>query len=252
MNGLLKISTANINGKTVADNIYFTPPFKVYSPFYRGNTAEFISMSASAGILAGDNHEINLNIGKNCNVRFTDQGYQKLFNTGNSSSSQKTIIKVGEMAFLRYRPHPIMTFCGCVHKADSVVDICKNSQIVYSEIYCCGRTASGEEFSLSEFRSRTEIRINGMSDFIDNTLIRPESLPIKHLGFFEKYTHSGFMYIYSDRISKSIFDTLDDQRCEIGISETEKGFVIRVLADSAEKIALIFDKIEESVRQKQF
>lgn len=244
MNGLLKISTKYSNGKTIADDVFFTPPFKVYSPFYKGNTAEFISMSASAGVLSGDNHKIHLIVGDNCNVRFTDQGYQKLFNTADSSSSQKTEISVGENAFLRYRPHPVMTFSGCVHKADTVVNICNSSQLIYSEIYCCGRTASGEAFSLSEFRSRTEIRINGIPDFIDNTLIKPNSFPVRSLGFFERFTHSGFMYIHSDKISKSFFDVFNTKSCEIGISETEKGFVVRVISDSAENIISLFDEIE--------
>jgi len=244
MNGLLKISTKYANGKTIADDVFFTPPFKVYSPFYKSDTAEFISMSASAGVLAGDNHKIHLIVGENCNVRFTDQGYQKLFNTADSSSSQKTIIYVGENGVLRYRPHPIMTFCGCVHRADSAVDICDNSHIIYSEIYCCGRTASGEEFSLTEFRSRTEIRIDGKTDFIDNTLIKPDTFKVKNLGFFKRFTHSGFMYIHSDKISKSFFGLFDSKSCEIGISETEKGFVIRVISDSAENIVSVFDEIE--------
>lgn len=244
MNGLLKISTKYSSGKTIADDVFFTPPFKVYSPFYKGKTAEFISMSASAGVLSGDNHKIHLIVGDNCNVRFTDQGYQKLFNTADSSSSQKTIIYVGENGILRYRPHPIITFSGCLHRADSVVDICDNSHIIYSEIYCCGRTAFGEEFSLSEFRSRTEIRINGVPDFIDNTMIKPNSFPVRSLGFFERYTHSGFMYIHSDKISKSFFDVFNTKSCEIGISETEKGFVVRVISDSSENIIKFFDDIE--------
>lgn len=244
MNGILRISTKYSGEKTIADDLYFTPPFKVYSPFYKGDTAEFIYMTASAGVLSGDSNELDFNIGDNCNVRITDQGFQKLFNTGDSHSSQKIIISVGENAVLRYRPHPVMTFSECVHRADTVVEICDNSQLIYSEIYCCGRTASGEAFSLSEFRSRTEIRINGIPDFIDNTLIKPDLLPVRNLGFFEKFTHSGFMYIYSENISKSFLNTFKCQNCEIGISETENGFVIRALSDSAENIISFFDEIE--------
>ena len=34
MNGRLSLSTAFDGQKTVAEDLYFAPPFKVYSPFY--------------------------------------------------------------------------------------------------------------------------------------------------------------------------------------------------------------------------
>lgn len=86
-------------------------------------------------------------------------------------------------ARLCYMPHPIMTFTGCEHISMGKVNITESSELIFSEIYCCGRTAMGEEFGLKRFRSRTEIAIDGRADFIDNTLIDPAALPIRQKGF---------------------------------------------------------------------
>lgn len=133
--------------------------------------------------MAGDENEIKLFVGENCNVIFTDQGYQKLFNTNGGVSKQSIKLVVRKNARLCYMPHPIMTFTGCEHISMGKVNITESSELIFSETYCCGRTAMGEEFGLKRFRSRTEIAIDGRADFIDNTLIDPAALPIRQKGF---------------------------------------------------------------------
>ena len=170
MNGRLNLSTAFDGQKNVTEDLYFAPPFKVYSPFYdQKGWAKYISMCGSAGVLAGDENEIKLFVGENCKVIFTDQGYQKLFNTNGGVSKQSIKLVVRKNARLCYMPHPIMTFTGCEHISMGKVNITESSELIFSEIYCCGRTAMGEEFGLKRFRSRTEIAIDGRADFIDNT-----------------------------------------------------------------------------------
>ena len=69
MNGRLNLSTAFDGQKTVTEDLYFAPPFKVYSPFYdQKGWAKYISMCGSAGVLAGDKNEIKLFVGENCKV----------------------------------------------------------------------------------------------------------------------------------------------------------------------------------------
>ncbi|MGN0692464.1 MAG: urease accessory protein UreD, partial [Oscillospiraceae bacterium] len=250
MNGVLKLKTSLSHGKTFAEDIFFTPPFKLYSPFYEGDTARFISMCAAAGVLSGDSHHISLDIGEGCNVYFTDQGYQKLFDTQDGSSSQRVDISVGANAVLKYLPHPIMTFGGCVHRAVNNVEISSDSRLVFGEIYCCGRTAMGEEFALERFSSRTEILIDGRADFIDNTLIQPKKFPVRGLGFFEGFTHTGILYIYSsDR--EALYEDICSvcgkysERVTAACSRTERGLSVRALGVSGEDISGLFGTIAD-------
>ncbi|MGN1415272.1 MAG: urease accessory protein UreD [Oscillospiraceae bacterium] len=250
MNGELKLRTSLSHGKTVAEDIFFTPPFKLYSPFYEGDTVRFISMCAAAGVLAGDSNHIGIEIGDGCSVHFTDQGYQKLFDTNGGSSSQRVDITVGAGACLKYLPHPVMTFGGCVHRAVNNVEISSDSRLVFGEIYCCGRTAMGEEFALERFSSRTEIRIDGKADFIDNTLIEPKKFPVRGLGFFEGFTHTGILYIYSsdrEALHGKICSICEkySERVPAACSRTERGLSIRALGTSGEDIFELFGDISE-------
>lgn len=222
MNGRLNLSTAFDGQKTVTEDLYFAPPFKVYSPFYdQKGWAKYISMCGSAGVLAGDKNEIKLVVRKN--------------------------------ARLCYMPHPIMTFTGCEHISMGKVNITESSELIFSEIYCCGRTAMGEEFGLKRFRSRTEIAIDGRADFIDNTLIDPAALPIRQKGFFESFTHTGFMYIYTPdkTMLESIYQadyTGDPDSAQLCATHTERGIAIRTLGRSGEEIFDAFQNIAEKIR----
>ena len=240
MNGRLELTTVFDGEKTVADDLFFSPPFKIYSPFYKGRWAEFISMSASAGILSGDEHKISLDVGENCNVIFTNQGYTKLFNTNGGISKNNLEIRLCKNAELIYIPHPVMTFGGSNHSARNLIEIENGSTLIFSEIYCCGRGAMGEEFALERFFSDTEIKIDGRADFIDRTLIEPKNFPVRNKGFFENYTHTGIMYFYcpeKERLHK--FTELcfrDGVTLKSGCSLTEKGLAVRTLGFSAEEI----------------
>lgn len=222
MNGRLSLSTAFDGQKTITEDLYFAPPFKVYSPFYdHKGWAKYISMCGSAGVLAGDKNEIKLVVRKN--------------------------------ARLCYMPHPIMTFTGCEHISMGKVNITESSELIFSEIYCCGRTAMGEEFGLKRFRSRTEIAIDGRADFIDNTLIDPAALPIRQKGFFEGFTHTGFMYIYTPdkTMLESIYQadyTGDPDSAQLCATHTERGIAIRALGHSGEEIFDAFQNIAEKIR----
>lgn len=198
MNGRLSLSTAFDGQKTVTEDLYFAPPFKVYSPFYdHKGWAKYISMCGSAGVLAGDENEIKLFVGENCKVIFTDQGYQKLFNTNGGISKQSIKLVVRKNARLCYMPHPIMTFTGCEHISMGKVNITESSELIFSEIYCCGRTAMGEEFGLKRFRSRTEIAIDGRADFIDNTSYRPRRTAHTAKRLFRGlHPHGIYVYLY--------------------------------------------------------
>lgn len=69
MNGKLNLSMAFDGQKTVTNDLYFTPPFKVYSPFYNETGwAKYILMCGSAGVLAGDENEIHLLAGENARL----------------------------------------------------------------------------------------------------------------------------------------------------------------------------------------
>lgn len=254
MNGRLHLSTVFDGSKTVTEDLYFAPPFKVYSPFYdESGWARYISMCGSAGVLAGDENETKLYVGEGCKVIFTDQGYQKLFNTNGGVSRQSLKLVVRKGGKLCYIPHPIMTFAGCDHVSSGRVSIAESSTLVFSEIYCCGRTAMGEEFGLKRFRSRTEISIDGRADFIDNTLIAPDLLPIRRNGFFEGFTHTGFMYVYSPNkgLLDSVFESAaDDGSVQLCSTHTERGIAIRGLGYSGEEIYEKFLSIAEKVRSE--
>ncbi|MGN1318538.1 MAG: urease accessory protein UreD, partial [Lachnospirales bacterium] len=56
----LNIKIKSNKGKTLLDDLYFTPPFKIMKPFYEEDIMKLILMSASPGIMEGDCQKITI------------------------------------------------------------------------------------------------------------------------------------------------------------------------------------------------
>ena len=110
----------------------------------------------------------------------------------------------------------------------------------------------GEAFGLKRFRSRTEITIDGRADFIDNTLIDPAALPIRQKGFFEGFTHTGFLYLYTpnktalENVYESAYLTQADS-IQLCATHTACGIAIRALGYSGEEIYDAFQKVAKEI-----
>ena len=81
-------------------------------------------------------------------------------------------------------------------KADRAISIKENSKLVISEILACGRIGMGESFKFSFYKSRTAVSIDGKPVFLDNTRLCNGEADFSGIGFFENYTHIGFIYFY--------------------------------------------------------
>jgi len=209
---------------------FFTSPFKVAKPFYRGNGyTEIMVMCASPGILAGDKYDINLNLSDNTKTIISEQSYRKLYNTGDGFSRQNTKIRAGENAALYYVPYPVIPFAGSRFHSRTDIDLCASSKLIFGEIFTCGRDGMGERFAFSEFSSRTAVSVDGKPVFLDNSRLLGGEANFSGLGFFEGYSCQGVFFIYG-------FGEVSLPECEgieAAVSKAQSGFTIRALGNSA-------------------
>lgn len=110
----------------------------------------------------------------------------------------------------------------------------KNSRLFYSDVFCCGRKERGEEFSFKKFVSRSSVYTEDKIAFLDNTRFFPEVVPVHSIGFFEGYSHTGFIYIYGFECPD--FSDLVSEGIQFVSSQCLKGAVIRIFADDAKII----------------
>ena len=113
-----KISKVNLkttfkNEKTILEDVYFTAPFKVMTPFYKKDDdyIKVVVMSSSAGIMAGDRQEYNINVGENTKLELTSQSYEKIHKMEEGKAIRECKIKVEKDALLKIQPSANNSFC---------------------------------------------------------------------------------------------------------------------------------------------
>ena len=234
----LKLTAEKRNGRTVITNTEFTSPLKIANPFYRDNCTEVMMMAASAGILEGDHYDIEMTDKSGASFKFTAQSYTKIFKAESVGASQRVKITVESGGSLVYMPCPVIPFGGSIFDTRTEVHLQEGSSFAMTDILSCGRTAMKERFEFTSYRSRTAVYVGEKLCFLDNQKLIPSEAPLSGVGFFEKRSHVGMMYIYDQNPSIP-----ECEKIEFASTNAAKGVCIRAAADSADEIWHFFDDI---------
>lgn len=235
----LYLRAENNGERTVISDSRFTSPIKIAKPFYRNEYTEVMMMTASAGILEGDRYDIGINAGKDTALKFTGQSYTKIFKSENRGASQRVDISAEEGTKLLYMPCPIIPFGHSVFNSQTEIHLAENSRFAMCDIISCGRVAMKESFMFDLYRSRTAVYIGEKLKFLDNARLVPSEAELSGIGFFEKHTHMGMIYVYG-------FDIGELPECdgiEAAATTAEMGICIRISAYSADEIVHFSEKV---------
>lgn len=223
----LYICAENLNGRTVITDSFFSSPIKIAKPFYRKDHTEIMMMTASAGMLDGDEYDIEIIVKSGAALKFTGQSFTKIFKSGEKGgASQKVRITVENGGKLYYFPQPVIPFTDSIFDCRTEVYLESGSSFVMQDIFSVGRTAMNEYLAFTKYRSRTAVYVDEKLVFLDNVKLVPKDTDFSEIGFFEGYTHSGMMYSYNCCI--------ESNACS---SAAHKGTVYRMLGNCAQEIS---------------
>lgn len=244
---ILKITAEYKNGRTVITDSEFTAPLKIALPFYRSNCTEVMMMAASAGILEGDVYDMKITVRENAFLKFTGQSYTKVFKADKTGAKQNVKITVEKGGTLIYAPCPVIPFGGSIFDVRTEVDIHPDSRLAMTDIISSGRAAMNEEFAFKSFRSRTAVYIDEKPVYLDNRRLVPEEAPLRGIGFFEGYTHTGSAYFYgADK--QALEEVLSGYSSgEAALSLAAAGISVRAAGNGADPIHKLFENMTQTL-----
>lgn len=276
MNSFEKISQLKITAslsktgdKTIIKDSFFTSPFKIMKPFERddGGISVF-QQTASAGVLAGDTQEHSFIIEDNAIFEIKSQSFEKIFKMDEGEkATRKIFAQVGKNATFIYGPLPCIPFEDSCFESESNIELSENSKLLYKDCITAGRKAFGEEFKFKKYQNRISIwkTENECKKLIfrDNTVFegQKKSEKMKKDIFFGEFSHLGTMILIgfgltSKKVNKILelpekLLYLDNEeslnKIQIGVSDFGNGICVKILANSAEEIENIFNKLKKSV-----
>lgn len=240
----LDLAAVNRDGKTVIKDMSFTAPYKVMLPFEKKNGGlSVMLMSASAGIMEGDRQEFSFDIGSGADLEFVSQSYDKVHQMKGGCAKRVTRIKVSENGTFFYDPQPVIPFRDSAFDSKMYVSLEDETACFWmSEIFSCGRYASGEMFEYSFYHNLVEIRRKDRLIYRDNTRFEPSLFDMYGIGMYEGYTHLLNLFVTApdeaDGFVSGVREYLDGRKeCSGGITELSDGdFAIRVLGRRAQEL----------------
>jgi urease accessory protein len=120
-----------------------------------------IVLHPPGGVAAGDQLAVNVSLAAGSAVFVTTPGAAKWYRSGGSSATSATRLVVAEGATLEYLPREAIVFNGAMVCSELDVDLAVGARAVGCDLWCLGRTSSGERFTRGQFELTTRLRLGG-------------------------------------------------------------------------------------------
>ena len=159
----LSLRYARRADKTVLTDRTHSGPLRVQKALYPEGAAvcHSIIIHPPGGIAGGDQLTINAALEQHAGALLTTPGASKWYRSSGATARQYLRFSVAENARLEWLPQENILYNQSQVELSSQIVLENNAGYVGWEIFCFGRTASGECYRQGAFRQKTEIFQNG-------------------------------------------------------------------------------------------
>ena len=240
----LFIRTGLSKGITCLKNAYHSQPFKVADTTEdrTKKALRLVLMSASPGILDGDEYHQRIELEEGSVLELETQAYQRLFTMNQGASLKLTVIAANNSLFC-YLPHPVVPHSGSRFTARNQVYLSRGCTLLWGEVLTPGRKLKGESFLFARYHNINEIFVEGKLVIRENLLIEPATMKLNVMGQMEGFTHqASFIFLNPSVNVRTLISRVNDlliseQEIEFGISAAPvSGIIVRILGYRAEQL----------------
>ena len=233
--------------KTILEDLSFTAPYKIMTPFEKENGGiQIMPLCASAGIMAGDSQEFSYHVKEGADLEILSQSFEKIHKMDEGSASRTIEVQVDKNAALYYYPQPVIPFAQSAFDSKMTIHLeDETSKLFLLEIISCGRNAHEERFQYRRFSSKVLLYRGEKLIYRDNTRYEPGKMPMEGIGLYEGYTHMANLFLSKlcnrDNVDGGKETNIDgmDIKKQMNSSGTER------TAELQEKIWQILDEDSE-------
>ena len=168
------------DGKTILEDLSFTAPYKIMTPFEKENGGiQIMPLCASAGIMAGDSQEFSYHVKEGADLEILSQSFEKIHKMDEGSASRTIEVQVDKNAALYYYPQPVIPFAQSAFDSKMTIHLeDETSKLFLLEIISCGRNAHEERFQYRRFSSKVLLYRGEKLIYRDNTRYEPDKMPM--------------------------------------------------------------------------
>lgn len=250
---------------TVVSRQYAAYPFRL-SRVFRLETANpqrayLYMMNASPGLLAGDDLQIDLQVGPRSQLYLTDQAATKVHSSPQPQQFAHVAyqIRVGPEAHLELVPEPLILFADAYLQQSLEVHLHPTSQVYVSDIIVPGRLARSEYYEFGEYRNRVRLRsLDGTLLVGDAMHLQGRGNPLRQSLFFARFPIMANIMAVLPTVDVPALlhqleadSSVDSTRCWVGMSPLPNcsGLLIRAMADQVGTLQHYQQSVLNRIRQ---
>lgn len=249
-------------GRTVLEDLSFTAPYKVMTPFEKENGGiQLMPLCASAGIMAGDSQEFFYHVKEGADLEVLSQSFEKIHKMDEGSASRTIDVMVDKNATLYYYPQPVIPFAQSAFDSRMTIQLAdETSRLFLLEIVSCGRNAHDERFQYRRFSSKVLIYREEKLIYRDNTRYEPDKMPMEGIGMYEGYTHMANLFLSkmdscdkTQCIQEEIWQIIDeDSETDGGVTQLTTGdLAVRIFGYRAQKLQQTAEMIKKAYEKQK-
>lgn len=189
--GRLELEVQQVSGASAVVQGSATSPLKLLTPRPRGRSVWAYVSSYGGGMVSGDEHHLDVTIGAGATAFFGTQSSTKVYRSPSGLPCvQRTRATVGEDSFLAWVPDPVQAFAGARYRQEQEVRISASSGLVWVDGFTAGRSERGEHWQFGEYRTRTELWVEGTRRWLDSVVLQdgPEVPVGVRMGYCQAMT----------------------------------------------------------------
>ncbi len=166
--GRASLVVERVAGQSAVVSLQAHSPMKVLAPVSRGLSVWACTSSFGGGMVAGDQTELEIQVGEGARCHVTSQASTKIYrNPKGLPCGHVTRATVGPGGLLSYVPDPVQTFAGARYAQRQEFDLAEGAGLVLVDWFGSGRAACGERWAFEHYSSRTRVRSEGQPRLMD-------------------------------------------------------------------------------------
>lgn len=241
----LRLEIVQRRAQSMVGDCFVSSPLKVLAlPQQAGQALSLMLMSASPGLLDGDQQSFEVTLAENTRLHLQTQAYQRIFAT-HSQAQQHTTLHLKPHSQLTYTPHPLVLHEAASLQLSNTIHLADDVQLIWAEIIASGRKQCGESFAFKKLASLTRVFWNQRLLLRDNLQWQPERQVMDSPVHMAEYSHQATLYFANTVLDFDMKATvnalyaslneLEDFDVYFGVSLVHpKLIVVRMLAQQAE------------------
>lgn len=171
--GRLELDVQQVSGSSAVVQASATSPLKLLTPRPRGRSVWAYVSSYGGGMVSGDEHHLDLTIGAGASAFFGTQSSTKVYRSPvGLPCVQRTRAILKEDSFLAWIPDPVQAFAGARYRQQQEIRMAASAGLVWVDGFTAGRSERGEHWQFEEYRTRTELWVEGSRRWLDSVVLQ--------------------------------------------------------------------------------